>query len=103
MEAHKSTLYEERWKEPLPSFRKHHSLKSQASCCSLKLLQENFKVLMIAIGKTLGIKIYLGGWRDGSVVKSADCSSKGPEFKYQKPHGGSQPSVTKSDALFWSA
>ena len=35
-------------------------------------------------------------------LKSADCSSKGPEFKSQQPHGGSQPSVTKSDALFWS-
>jgi hypothetical protein len=22
-----------------------------------------------------------GHWRDGSVVKSTDCSSKGPEFK----------------------
>jgi hypothetical protein len=42
------------------------------------------------------------GWRDGSVVKSTDCSSKGPEFKSQQPHGGSQPSVMKSDALFWS-
>jgi hypothetical protein len=21
------------------------------------------------------------GWRDGSVVKSTDCSSEGPEFK----------------------
>jgi hypothetical protein len=41
-------------------------------------------------------------WRDGSVVKSADCSSEGPEFKSQQPHGGSQPSITKSDALFWS-
>jgi hypothetical protein len=40
------------------------------------------------------------GWRDGSVVKSADCSSEGPKFKSQQPHGGSQPSVTKSDALF---
>jgi hypothetical protein len=44
----------------------------------------------------------LGGWRDGSVVKSADCSSEGPEFKSQQPHGGSQPSIMKSDALFWS-
>jgi hypothetical protein len=26
----------------------------------------------------------LGLWRDGSVVKSTDCSSKGPEFKSQK-------------------
>jgi hypothetical protein len=24
------------------------------------------------------------------------------EFKSQQPHGGSQPSVMKSDALFWS-
>jgi hypothetical protein len=37
------------------------------------------------------------GWRDGSVVKSADCSSEGSKFKSQQPHGGSQP-----DALFWS-
>jgi hypothetical protein len=40
------------------------------------------------------------GWRDGSVVKSTDCSSGGPEFKSQQPHGGSQPSVIRSDALF---
>jgi hypothetical protein len=42
------------------------------------------------------------GWRDGLAVKNADCSSIGPEFKSQQPHGGSQPSVKKSDALFWS-
>jgi hypothetical protein len=41
------------------------------------------------------------GWRDGSAVKSTDCSSEGPEFKSQQPHGGSQPSVMRSDALFW--
>jgi hypothetical protein len=29
------------------------------------------------------------GWRDGSVVKSTDCSSRGPEFKSQQPHCGS--------------
>jgi hypothetical protein len=40
----------------------------------------------------------LRGWRDGSAVKSTDCSSKGPEFKSQKPHGGSQPSIMRSDA-----
>jgi hypothetical protein len=34
-------------------------------------------------------------------VRAPDCSSKGPEFKSQQPHGGSQPSVTRSDALFW--
>jgi hypothetical protein len=37
-------------------------------------------------------KLYGGGWRDGLAGKSTDCSSKGPEFKSQQPHGGSQPS-----------
>jgi hypothetical protein len=41
------------------------------------------------------------GWRDGSVGKSTDCSYKGPEFKSQQPHGGSQPSIMGSDAPFW--
>ena len=40
--------------------------------------------------------------RDGSAVKSTDCSSEGPEFKSQQPHGGSQLPVMRSDALFWS-
>jgi hypothetical protein len=39
-------------------------------------------------------------WRDGSAVKSTDCSSRDPEFNSQQPHGGSQPSVTGSNALF---
>jgi hypothetical protein len=34
-------------------------------------------------------------------VRAPDCSSEGPEFKSQQPHGGSQPSVMGSDALFW--
>jgi hypothetical protein len=42
-----------------------------------------------------------GGWRDGSAGKSTDCFSKGPDFKSQQPHGGSQPPVMRSDALFW--
>jgi hypothetical protein len=29
------------------------------------------------------------GWRDGSAGKRSDCSSEGPEFKSQQPHGGS--------------
>jgi hypothetical protein len=40
-----------------------------------------------------------GPWRDGSAVKSTDCSSEGPEFKSQQPHGGSQPPIMRSD--FW--
>jgi hypothetical protein len=47
------------------------------------------------------LKIRFWGWRDGSAVKSTDCSSEGLEFNYQQPHGGSQPSVMGSNALFW--
>ena len=43
----------------------------------------------------------LSSWRDGSVVKSIDCSLRGPEFNSQQPKGGSQPSAMGSDALFW--
>jgi hypothetical protein len=28
-------------------------------------------------------------WRDGSKVKSTDCSSRGHKFNSQQPHGGS--------------
>jgi hypothetical protein len=41
------------------------------------------------------------GWRDGSAVKSTDCSSGGSAFKSQQPHGGSQPSIRRSDDLLW--
>lgn len=34
------------------------------------------------------------GWRDGSAVKTNNCSSRGPEFESQCPHGASQPSIT---------
>jgi hypothetical protein len=33
------------------------------------------------------------------VVKSTDCSSKGPEFNFQQPHGGLQPSAMCDLAL----
>jgi hypothetical protein len=46
-------------------------------------------------------RIIIIDWQDGSVGKSTDCSSKGPEFKSQQPHGGSQPSVMRADALIW--
>jgi hypothetical protein len=36
----------------------------------------------------LVLKDDTGGWRGGSVVKSTDCSSEGPEFKSQQPQGG---------------
>jgi hypothetical protein len=47
------------------------------------------------------IKKNSSGWQDGSAGKSTDCSSESPKFKSQQPHGGSQPPVMRSDALFW--
>jgi hypothetical protein len=44
------------------------------------------------------IRFRVGGWRDGSVVKSTDCSFRGPEFNSQQPHDGLQQSVM--DAFF---
>jgi len=46
-------------------------------------------------------KMCFQGLGDGSAVKSTDCSSRGPEFNSQQPHGGSQPSVMGSDALLF--
>jgi hypothetical protein len=34
------------------------------------------------------------------MVKSADCSSRGPEYKSQQPNDGLQPPVMRSDAIF---
>ena len=39
------------------------------------------------------LRTTVGGWRDGSVVKSTDSSSRGSGFNYQHPHGSSQLSV----------
>jgi hypothetical protein len=47
------------------------------------------------------LKLLSEDWRDGSVVKNTDYSSRGPEFNSQQPHGGSQPSVIEFAALFW--
>jgi hypothetical protein len=67
---------------------KHNPAKSKEHVAFLSYLTHSFK------------NISGGGWRDGSEVKSTDCSSEGPEFKFQQPHGGSQPLVMRSDALF---
>ena len=45
-----------------------------------------FKLMLLLLKKVM-----LGDWRDGSVVKS--CSSRGPGFNSQHPHGSSQLSV----------
>jgi hypothetical protein len=40
------------------------------------------------------------GWKDVSAVEKTSCSSRGPEFNFQQPHGGSQPYVMRSDSWF---
>jgi hypothetical protein len=50
---------------------------------------------------TFTLKAALGAGEMAQQVRAPDCSSEGPEFKSQQPHGGSQPSVMRSDALFW--
>jgi hypothetical protein len=49
--------------------------------------------------KRQNYKNYFWSWRDGSAVKSTDCSYRGPELNSQEPHSGSQPSVMGSDVL----
>jgi hypothetical protein len=48
------------------------------------------------------LKVKFGAGEMVQWVRAPDCSSEGLEFKSQQPHGGSQPSVTRSDSLFWS-
>ena len=43
---------------------------------------------------------YLGAGEMAQMVNVC-CSFTGTEFKSQQPHGGSQPSILGSDALFW--
>ena len=63
--------------------RKRNKENMSVRCGSKRLRKEDVRV-----------------WRDGSVVTLVDCSSRGPEFNSQQPHGGLQPSVMGSDALF---
>jgi hypothetical protein len=44
-------------------------------------------------------KVLPGAGEMAQWVRAPDCSSEGPEFKSQQPHGGSQPSVTRSSGV----
>jgi hypothetical protein len=76
-------------------FRK---LKENCRLCYLKTRRARVQPLK-AKAQTLISSTQWAG--DGSVIKSTDCSSRGPEFNSQQPHSGSQPSVIRSDALYW--
>lgn len=55
--------------------------------------EASFLVTSIQI-KVCGPECQTACRRDGSVVKSAGCSSREPRFSSQQPHGSSQPSGT---------
>ena len=52
-----------------------------------KKLEKQFQYQLI-------LKIPWGAGEMAQWVRAPDCSSEGPKFKSQQPHGGSQPSVT---------
>ena len=56
-----------------------------------KLLYTCMKIWKDTIfnAKVWMMRIKIQAWRGGSVVKSTDCSFRGPEFKSHQPHGGS--------------
>jgi len=60
------------------------------------LILHTIKACFIQQRCVFNVKTYGWGWRDGSAVKSSNCSARGPEFNSQQPHGGSQPSVMRS-------
>jgi hypothetical protein len=62
---------------------------------------ENITGYKYLLNTVMASKVGFAGWSYGSVVKSTNCSSRGPEFNSQQPRGGSQPSTTGSDVLFW--
>ena len=53
---------------------------------------------ILCIVRTLHVSIKkpMAEQSDGSVVKSTDCYSEGPEFNSQQTQGGEQPSVMRS-------
>jgi len=58
-----------------------------------------FRIINKSLKKRKKKKMFC--WRDGSAVKSTNCSSEGPEFKTQQPHGNLKRSIMRSDVLFW--
>ena len=56
--------------------------KFQDSCIMREILSQSINIE----NERIGLERWLSG-------KSIDCSSRGPEFNSQQPHGGSQPSV----------
>jgi hypothetical protein len=74
-----------------------HELDSAVSFFEYTPIKPLYTLVRISLVKTSEGAGEMAQW-----VRAPDCSSEGQEFKSQQPHGGSQPSVTRSDSLFWS-
>jgi hypothetical protein len=74
------------------------SRQRQAALCDFKASLD-YRVSSRTASATQRNPVSKGGGCSG--VKSAGCSSRGPEFNPQQPHSGSQPSIIGSDAPFW--
>ena len=79
-------------------FKKQGELSCRGSVSGEVVFEMNIKSETGCAGRR---ELRVSGWRDSSAGKSTDCSSISPEFNSQQSHGGSQPSVLGSDALFW--
>jgi len=86
-----------------------HRLPQEGDMVSVKNLFKKKKntcihLLPVTVTKYLRQTTYKEKRRAGEMaqrLRAPDCSSRGYEFNSQQPHGGSQPSVKRSDALFW--
>jgi hypothetical protein len=77
---------------------KHKELKGterNGPSLELRKVRKHFSSLVLFLSPPplppllLFLHLWSSGWRDGSVVKSTECSSIGPGFYSQRPHGSS--------------
>jgi hypothetical protein len=61
-----------------------------------------FFLFLVSLMSSFIIEVFLGASKMAQQLRALTAFSEGPEFKSQQPHGGSQPSIMRSDTFFWS-
>jgi hypothetical protein len=61
----------------------------------------SLSVFRLCISRSERMKITRAGEMAQRLRTLAALLNEGPEFKFQQPHGSTQPFVMRSDALFW--